>query len=150
MHGSYVLTILTFLPLAGTAALLMLRGDDHEWIRRVALIVALVEFGLSLLLLHGFTLDSAQYQFVEYHNWIPSPPIHYHLGVDGISLFLVLLTTFLTPIAMLTAWKSIHERVRGFFITLLVLETGVIGVFVSLIFFSFSFSGRRCSSPCTS
>jgi NADH-quinone oxidoreductase subunit M len=137
VHGSYVLTILTFLPLAGTVALLMLRGDDHEWIRRVALIVALVEFGLSLLLLRGFALDSAEYQFVEYHNWIPSPPIHYHLGVDGISLFLVLLTTFLTPIAMLTAWKSIHERVRGFFITLLVLETGVIGVFVSLDLFLF-------------
>jgi len=137
VHGSHVLTILTFLPLAGTAALLMLRGDDHEWIRRVALAVALVEFGLSLLLLRGFAMDSAQYQFVEFHNWIPSPPIHYHLGVDGISLFLVLLTTFLTPIAMLTAWKSIHERVRGFFITLLVLETGVIGVFVSLDLFLF-------------
>ncbi len=73
-------------------------------------------------------------------NWIPSPPIHYHLGVDGISLFLVLLTTFLTPMAMLASWKSIDQRVQGFFISLLVLETGMIGVFLSLdlvLFFLF-------------
>ena len=81
--------------------------------------------------------DTAAYQFEELRNWIPSPPIHYHLGVDGISLFLVLLTTFLTPIAMLASWKSVHERVQGFFIALLVLETGMIGVFVSLDLFLF-------------
>ena len=137
MQPSYLLTVLTFLPLAGTAALLMLRADDHVWIRRVALAVALVEFGLSLLLIRGFAPDSAQFQFGEFYNWIPSPPIHYHLGVDGISLFLVLLTTFLTPVAMLASWKSIEHRVRGFFVSLLVLETGMIGVFVSLDLFLF-------------
>ena len=137
MQPSYLLTVLTFLPLAGTAALLMLRADDHVWIRRVALAVALVEFGLSLLLIRGFVPDSAQFQFGEFYNWIPSPPIHYHLGVDGISLFLVLLTTFLTPVAMLASWKSIEQRVRGFFVSLLVLETGMIGVFVSLDLFLF-------------
>ena len=137
MRGSYLLTVLTFLPLAGTLALFMLRPDDREWIRRIALAISLFEFALSLLLLRGFVLNSADYQFVELHNWIPSPPIHYHLGVDGISLFLVLLTTFLTPVAMLASWKSIEQRVRGFFISLLVLETGVIGVFVSLDLFEF-------------
>jgi NADH-quinone oxidoreductase subunit M len=137
MQPSYLLTILTFLPLAGTAALLMLRADDHEWIRRIALAISLVEFALSLLLIRGFVTDSSQYQFAEYHNWIPSPPIHYHIGVDGISLFLVILTAFLTPVAILASWKSIQQRVRGFFITLLVLETGVIGVFVSLDLFLF-------------
>jgi NADH-quinone oxidoreductase subunit M len=137
MRGSYLLTVLTFLPLAGTLALFMLRPDDREWIRRIALAISLFEFALSLLLLRGFVLNSADYQFVELHNWIPSPPIHYHLGVDGISLFLVLLTTFLTPIAMLASWKSIEQRVRGFFISLLVLESGVIGVFVSLDLFEF-------------
>src|SRR5436853_2632280 len=115
----------------------MLRADDHEWIRRIALAVSLVEFGLSLLLLRGFVPDSAQYQFGEYYNWIPLPPIHYHVGVDGISLFLVLLTTFLTPVAILVSWKSIEQRVRAFFISLLVLETGTIGVFVSLDLFQF-------------
>jgi NADH-quinone oxidoreductase subunit M len=137
MQPSYLLTVLTFLPLAGTAALWMLRADDHVWIRRIALAVSLVEFGLSLLLIRGFAPDSAQFQFGEFHNWIPSPPIHYHLGVDGISLFLVLLTTFLTPVAMLASWKSIEQRVRGFFVSLLVLETGMIGVFVSLDLFLF-------------
>ena len=132
-----MLTLLTFLPLAGTLALLLLRGDDHVWIRRVALAIALVEFVLSLLLLRGFRPDTDGYQFEELHDWIPAPPIHYHLGVDGISLFLVLLTTFLTPMAMLASWKSIDQRVQGFFISLLVLETGVIGVFVSLDLFLF-------------
>jgi NADH-quinone oxidoreductase subunit M len=137
MPPSYLLTVLTFLPLAGTAALMMLRADDHVWIRRMALAVSLVEFVLSLLLLRGFAPGSTEYQFAELRDWIPSPPIHYHLGVDGISLFLVLLTTFLTPIAILSSWKSIDTRVQGFFVSLLVLETGVIGVFVSLDLFLF-------------
>jgi NADH-quinone oxidoreductase subunit M len=140
MHTSFLLTVLTFFPLAGTLAVLLLRADDHVWIRRIALFVALVEFLLSLLLLRGFVSGTAAYQFEEFHNWIPSPPIHYHLGIDGISLFLVLLTTFLTPLAMLSSWKSVHQNIRGFFLTLLVLETGMIGVFVSLdlvLFFLF-------------
>jgi len=127
---SYLLTILTFLPAAGTLALLLLRGDDHVWIRRLAMTTATVEFVLSLLLLRGFDMKAAGFQWEEFHAWIPQPPIHYHLGIDGISLFLVLLTTFLTPISILASWKSIDQRVKGFFISLLMLETGVIGVFV--------------------
>jgi len=137
MNSSHLLTVLTFLPLAGTAALLMLRHDDHQWLRRIALAIALVEFLLSLLLIRGFMPGTAAYQFEEFRNWIPSPPIHYHLGIDGISLFLVLLTTFLIPIAMLASWKSIGDKVQPFYITLLVLETGMIGVFVSLDLFLF-------------
>ena len=82
-------------------------------------------------------MHAAGYQWEEFHAWIPQPPIHYHLGVDGLSLFLVLLTTLLTPISILASWKSIDQRVKGFFICLLVLETGVIGVFVSLDLFLF-------------
>src|SRR5579862_4975223 len=134
---SYLLSVLTFLPLAGTAAILLLNRDDHTWIRRVALAIAMAEFLLSLALLHGFAASSAAYQFQETRGWIPSPPIHYHLGVDGISLFLVLLTTFLTPVAMLASWNSVQHRVQGFFITILILETGVIGVFVALDLFLF-------------
>ena len=130
MPQSYLLTILTFLPAAGTLALLLLRGDDHVWIRRLAMTTATVEFVLSLLLLRGFDMKAAGFQWEEFHAWIPQPPIHYHLGIDGISLFLVLLTTFLTPISILASWKSIDQRVKGFFISLLMLETGVIGVFV--------------------
>ncbi len=140
MQPTSLLTVLTFLPLAGTLALLLLNREDAVWIRRVALIVALAEFLLSLLLLRGFAAGAARYQFQELRNWIPSPPIHYHLGIDGISLFLVLLTTFLTPIAILASWKSVTQRVQGFFICILALETGMIGVFVALdliLFFLF-------------
>ncbi len=137
MQQSYLLSILTFLPIAGTLALLLLRDDDHAWIRRLAMTTAVVEFGLSLLLLRGFDLHATGYQWEEFRAWIPQPPIHFHLGIDGLSLFLVLLTTILTPISILASWKSIDERVKGFFICLLVLETGVIGVFVSLDLFLF-------------
>ncbi len=137
MQQSHLLTVLTFLPVAGTLALLLLRDDDHVWIRRLAMTTAAVEFALSLLLLRGFNSHASGYQWEEFHNWIAQPPIHYHLGVDGLSLFLILLTTLLTPISILASWKSINERVKGFFICLLVLETGVIGVFVSLDLFLF-------------
>ena len=139
MQQTYLLSILTFLPVAGTLALLLLRDDDHFWIRRLAMTTAVVEFLLSLLLLRGFDLHAAGYQWEEFRSWIPQPPIHYHVGVDGLSLFLVLLTTLLTPISILSSWKSIDQRVKGFFICLLVLETGVIGVFVSLDLFLFFF-----------
>jgi NADH-quinone oxidoreductase subunit M len=140
VQQSLLLTVLIFLPMAGVLALLVLRSDDHDWIRRLALVAALAEFLFSLLLLRGFDAANGTFQFQEFHNWIPSLGIHYHLGMDGISLFLVLLSTFLTPIAMLASWNSIQERVKAFFIALLVLETGMIGVFLSLdliLFFLF-------------
>src|SRR6202790_3260534 len=137
VQQTFILTVLTFLPVARKIALLLLRGDNHVWIRRLALTTAVAEFAISLLLLRGFDSAATGYQFEEFHEWIPQPPIHYHLGVDGLSLFLVLLTTLLTPISILASWKSIDQRVKGFFISLLVLETGVIGVFVSLDFFLF-------------
>jgi NADH-quinone oxidoreductase subunit M len=132
-----LLTVLTFLPLAGVLAILLLAPEDHEWIRRLAFVTAVAEFLFSLLLAIAFDAKAPDYQFQELHHWISSPPIYYHLGLDGISLFLVLLTTFLTPLAMLASWRSINEHVKGFFIALLVLETGVIGVFVSLDLFLF-------------
>ena len=135
--GNHLLSILVFLPVAGAAALLLLRGDDHLWIRRVALAAAIGELGVSLKLLWWFDSATPGYQLEELHNWIGYPVIHYHLGLDGISLFLVLLTTVLTPIAILASWKSIGERVKGFFVCLLMLETGVIGTFLSLDLFLF-------------
>src|SRR5581483_6529088 len=105
-------------------------------IRRIALAASTLEFLLSLLLLRGFDIANAGYQFEEMHNWI-GDAIHYHLGLDGISLFLVLLTTFLTPVSILCSWESIKENVKGFFIAILVIETAMIGVFVSLDLFLF-------------
>ena len=133
---SLLLTVITFLPLLGVPALLFLRSNDHVWIRRIALTVSLAEFVISLFLLPGFVSANPNYQFVENRDWI-GEAIHYHIGVDGISLFLVLLTTFLTPLAILCSWNSIQEKVKGFFIALLVIETAMIGVFVSLDLFLF-------------
>ena len=116
---------------------MLLKRDDQIWVRRIALGVAIAEFLVSLLLLPGFDSAVAGYQFVEFHDWISYPPIHYHLGVDGISLFLVILTTFLTPLAILASWKDIAKRVKEFFMMLLVLEVGLIGVFLSLDLFLF-------------
>jgi NADH-quinone oxidoreductase subunit M len=134
---SHLLTVITLFPLLGVPALLLLRSEDHVWIRRIALSISLAEFALSLFLLPKFDAASARYQCEEYFDWIGRANIHYHLGVDGISLFLVLLTTFLTPLAILCSWEAIHEHVKGFFIALLMIETALIGVFVSLDLFLF-------------
>jgi NADH-quinone oxidoreductase subunit M len=136
---SHLLTVIAFLPLLGVPAILLLRAEDHTWIRRIALAISVAEFAISLFLLRGFDGVNAQYQFEEYYDWIARANIHYHLGVDGISLFLVLLTTFLTPLAILCSWQSIRENVKGFFIALLVIETAMIGVFVSLDLLLFFF-----------
>ncbi len=134
---NYLLSIVVFFPLAGAAALLVLDAHDRLWIRRLAMTVALAEFALSLLLLRGFQSGTAAYQFEELRTWMEAPPIQYHLGVDGISLFLVLLTTFLTPLAVLCSWDSINAHTRQFYLMLLVLETGMIGVFLALDLFLF-------------
>jgi NADH-quinone oxidoreductase subunit M len=132
-----LLSTLIFLPALGALCLLILRGDDHLWIRRLALTVSVAEFLLSLLLIPRVPIGVAGYSQVENFRWITVPPIHYHLGVDGISIFLVILTTFLTPISILASWKSIEHRVKEFFLMLLMLEVGVIGVFLSLDLFLF-------------
>jgi NADH-quinone oxidoreductase subunit M len=146
MPAGPLLTILIFLPALGALALLFLRSDDHEWIRRLAFAVSIAEFILSLWwLLRGVPLGSSGFQLQEFRQWIDLGPhgsathtfINYHLGADGISLFLVLLTTFLTVVSILCSWKSIEKRVKEFFIMILLLEVGVIGVFLSLDLFLF-------------
>ena len=106
---SHLLSVITFLPLLGVPALLLLRSEDHIWIRRIALAVSLAEFAISLLLLPGFDSTSAGFQFVENHPWV-GQAIQYHIGVDGISLFLVLLTTF-SDAARDFVFVAIHSRI---------------------------------------
>jgi NADH-quinone oxidoreductase subunit M len=137
LHGSYLLTIVIFFPAAASLALLFLRADDHVWIRRLALTIATVEFLFSLLLIPKVQIGVAGYQLEEFAKWINVPPINYHLGLDGINLFLVILTTFLTVVSVLASWNSIQHRVKEFFIMLLMLEVGVVGVFLSLDLFLF-------------
>src|SRR5262249_57380471 len=133
-----ILTLVTFVPAAGALLLLFFPRRDRD-IRVFALVISLLALALSSHLPAHFRRDQASFQFEQNVPWIPTPNIHYHMGVDGISLWLVLLTTFLTPLCVLISWKSIHERVKEFFILLLVLETALIGVFVSLDLFLFYF-----------
>jgi NADH-quinone oxidoreductase subunit M len=133
----HLLTVVIFFPAFGALALLFLRGDDELWIRRLTFVVSTVEFLFSLFMLRGVSIGAAGYSLEEFGHWIPSPAINYHLGVDGISLFLVILTTFLTPICVLASWHGVHQRIKEFHVVLLLLEVGVVGVFLSLDLFLF-------------
>ncbi len=132
-----LLTLVTFLPAVGALALLLVPRRAEAVLRGGALAVALAAFAASLALYAGFDAASAEYQFEEYAPWIPALGVGYHLGIDGISLLLVLLTTFLTPIALVSAWHGILDRIKEFVVVMLLLETGMLGVFVSLDLFLF-------------
>ncbi len=136
--NTYILTIVTFIPLAGALLLLLFPRRDRD-IRVFSLVASLLTFVLSLHLPVHFHRHAAGFQFEQDVQWISTPNIHYHLAIDGISLWLVLLTTFLTPLCVLISWKSVHDRVKEFFILLLTMETALIGVFVSLDLFLFYF-----------
>src|SRR3954465_4531611 len=130
----YILTLVTFTPLVGALLLTVLPRRDRD-IRVIAFLVSLITFALSLHLPVHFHRAVGGFQFDVDKLWISSPKIHYHMAVDGISLWLVVLTTFLTPLCVLISWKSIHDRVKEFFILLLIMETALIGVFTSLDLF---------------
>lgn len=133
-----ILTLVTFVPLAGAVLLAFFNRRDRD-IRVFSFLVSLLTFGLSLHLPVHFHRGLPGFQFEIDIPWISSPNIHYHMAIDGISLWLVVLTTFLTPLCVLISWKSIHDRVKEFFILLLILETALIGVFTSLDLFLFYF-----------
>ncbi len=132
-----ILTLITFFPLLGAVLLLFFNREKKETIRWFTLAVTLLEFAFSLPLFFNFRLDTAQMQFVEKVPWIPEYGITYYLGIDGISLFLILLTTLLTFVSVMACWKDIQDKVKEFMICLLFLETGMIGVFGSLDLFLF-------------
>ena len=136
MIDSYILTIITFTPAVGALLILLFKRDNLRAIRTFALVVSLLTFVLSLHLVVHFNQISAEYQFRINLPWIPSYGINYQMGVDGISLFLILLTTLLTPLSILASY-SITDRPKEYFLFMLLLETGVIGVFASLDLFLF-------------
>jgi NADH-quinone oxidoreductase subunit M len=135
-----ILTTLIALPALGAVLLLFVRGDEERTApiaRRLALIVSTLVFAETLLLWSRFDPASADFQFVERHAWIPAFGIDYYLGVDGISLLLLVLTGFLTPVALLASWESVHRHTRTFCMFVLLLESAMLGVFVSLDLFLF-------------
>ncbi|MFG1400825.1 NADH-quinone oxidoreductase subunit M [Xanthobacter sediminis] len=138
-----ILSVVTFLPLVGALFILVVRGDDEVAARNarwVALWTTLVTFVVSLLLLPGFDPAAPGFQFVEKKAWLGDIAA-YHMGVDGISLPFVILTTFLMPFAILASWESVHKRVKEYMIAFLVLETFMIGTFcaLDLVLFYFFF-----------
>jgi NADH-quinone oxidoreductase subunit M len=134
-----ILSSLIALPIAGALALLFVRDDEQNEavIRNVALVVSVLVFVETLLLWMRFDPASAEFQFVERHAWIPTFGITYAVGVDGISLLLLVLTGFLTPIALLCSWESVHKKTRAFCMCMLLLESAMMGVFVSIDLFLF-------------
>src|SRR5262247_1530866 len=133
---SNILTIVTFIPAVGAVMLLFYNREHVRSIRFFALLVTIVTFIFSLHLIANFDSTSPDFQFAVKIPWIPSLGIDYSMGIDGISLFLILLTTLLTPLAVLASW-SVHDRLKEYFIFMLLLETGMIGVFASLDLFLF-------------
>jgi NADH-quinone oxidoreductase subunit M len=127
-----LVTVVTFLPLAGALLLLGVSREREGAIKHLAFAVSLVTFLVSLLLYRHFQLGLPGMQFVERRAWVPGFGIQYYVGVDGISLLLVLLTTFLSAIAILSSYSAITTAVKEYMICLLLLETGMLGVFVAL------------------
>jgi NADH-quinone oxidoreductase subunit M len=133
----HLLSIVLLTPLAGLAVLLLLPAKSKGLIRIWANLAGLAGFLVSLPLVQRFRTDVSGFQFEEKADWIPSLGAHYHLGMDGISLLLVMLTTLMGFLAILSSWNSIQDRVKEYYAMFLILQTGMIGVFISLDFFLF-------------
>jgi NADH-quinone oxidoreductase subunit M len=132
-----LLSAVTFLPAAGALLLVLVPRGREALVRGLGLAVAVATFALSVPLYTGFEAARPDYQFQEFATWLPALGAAYHVGIDGISLLLVLLTTLLTPVALGSAWHAVEDRTKEFVITVLLLETGMLGVFVSLDLFLF-------------
>ena len=143
MNNWPLLSIVTFLPLLGALFVLSIRGEAAvvaRNARNVALLTSVATFLVSLLVWINFDPNSADFQMVDQARWLPGYSIVYKMGVDGISLFFVILSTFLTPICILSAWEAIQVRVKEYMIAFLVLETMMVGMFCALdlvLFYTF-------------
>jgi NADH-quinone oxidoreductase subunit M len=137
-----LLSLVTFLPLVGVAFILLARGEETVVARNarwIALWTSLVDFALSIVLWVEFDPNTADFQFVERASWVTlgGYNFNYHMGIDGISLFFVLLSTILTLLSIISAWQIIQYQVKEFMISFLVLETFMVGIFCSLDFIQF-------------
>ena len=139
--ADYLLSIMTFFPLLGILVLLFLPRDNGGLLKGFTLVVSLITFAISLpLAFDPVFLTSGEMHYREFYEWINIGnyfQMNYNLGVDGISLWLVMLTTFITPIAILSTWNAVDKNIKGFMAMLLLLETGMLGAFISLDLFLF-------------
>jgi NADH-quinone oxidoreductase subunit M len=131
-----LLSLMTFLPLIGALFILTIRGQDEALVARnakyTALYTSIFTFVLSMFMLGRFHDNTADFQFVERYDWLPRLNISYHMGVDGISLFFIVLSAFLVPVCILASWESIKTRVKEYMMAFLLLETFMIGTFCAL------------------
>jgi len=134
---NHYLSVILFVPLAGALLLLLVPKQNEDAIRWIANAVAFLGFAISIPLWFWYNPQSGDFQFIERAPWIPSIGAEYFLGVDGLSTLLILLTTMMGAIAVLSSWTAITERVKEYYIFLLVLQTGMIGAFMSLDFLLF-------------
>ncbi len=132
-----ILSLVVWFPAAGAIALLFVPNSMEDFIKKAANAITFVGFLISLPLWIAFDNNGPQFQFQEKYEWIPSLGVNYHFGLDGISLLLVMMTTMLGFIAVLSSWNAITDRVKHYYVFLLFLQTGMLGVFVALDFFLF-------------
>ncbi len=137
MLETSILSVIIFLPLLGALAILFLRQDQASMIKGVGILTATIDFLLSVYLFVVFDSQNPGMQFVQRFRWIEGLNVSYYVGVDGISLLLIVLTTLLTPIALLSSWNSIARRLKEYVIMMLLLEVGMLGVFCALDLFLF-------------
>ena len=137
MFQNHLLSVVAYTPLVGALLLLFFDKEKKNFIRWFANIVGAVGFLVSIPLALRFDPNLEGFQFVERHSWIPGLGVDYHLGIDGISLLMILLTTGLGFLSILSSWSTIEDRVKEYYIFMLLLQTGMLGVFMSLDFFLF-------------
>src|ERR1700761_204276 len=135
-----LLSLFSFLPIVGVFAIMILRGAPEDVARNarwIALWTSLIDLVISIVIWAKFDPTTSDFQFVEQAQWLPQFHIAYQMGIDGISLFFVVLSAFLTPICVVASWASVRLRVKEYMIAFLVLETLMIGMFCALDFFVF-------------
>src|SRR5574338_92906 len=137
MEQNLLLTYLILIPLIGSFLILFIKKEHANFIRYTALGISTIAFIISLIIYFQFDSANSDFQFINKFEWIKGLNIHYHLGVDGMSLLLVLLTTFLTPLTLISSWSSINDKLKEFTFFFLMLEVGMLGVFISLDLFLF-------------
>ena len=132
-----ILSAITFIPLLGALLVLLIPKEDEQTIKRLSIGISVIPLVLSIILWLSYRTTPGGMQFEELASWIPAIDVYYHVGVDGLSVPLVFLTTFLTTLSLYYSSHTITHRVKEFFFLFLLLETGMLGVFVSLDFILF-------------
>jgi len=137
MQENLILTSLLIIPIIGSVLVLFFHEEQKKIIRWFGFIISIIAFIISLIAYNQYNPAEPQFQLIHKVLWIKSLNISYHVGIDGISLILILLTTFLTPLTLLSTWKAIDKNVKMFTFSMLLLEAGMLGVFMSLDIFLF-------------